>query len=42
MKQTIPCQSWGDMIRSLDTERKTLPWDADEVSRPHTVTLAEV
>ena len=35
-------ESWGDMVRSVDAERKALPWKADDFSRSSTMSLAEV
>jgi hypothetical protein len=35
-------KSWGDMVRSIDAERRTLPWAPNEFVRSETVSLAEV
>ena len=35
-------ESWGDMVRGIDAERKSLPWSANVFSRSTTMSLAEV
>jgi hypothetical protein len=35
-------RSWGEMVRSIDAERRTLPWAPNEFVRSETATLAEV
>jgi hypothetical protein len=35
-------RSWGEMVRSIDAERRTLPWASNEFVRSETATLAEV
>lgn len=35
-------KSWGDMVRTIDAERKTLPWKPDDFTKTRTITLAEV
>ena len=35
-------QCWGDMLRSIDAERRTLPWKSSDFIPGHTISLAEV
>lgn len=35
-------RSWGEMVRAIDAERRTLPWAQNEFVRNEIITLAEV
>jgi hypothetical protein len=42
MDRTRETESWGGMVRSIDAERKALPWGASDFSKSTTMSLAEV
>lgn len=42
MEKTSNSSSWGDMVRTIDAERKTLPWQQGDFLKSQTMSLAEV